>query len=452
MGSSNRDIHVLGIESSCDDTGVAIVNQRGKILSNCINSQLKQHLQLGGIIPSVASEYHVNNIDEVARRAFQESGLRSIKDDIDAIAVSTRPGLSQSLQVGLNYARQLAKKWSKPLMPIHHMQAHALMPLLQHPTIKFPFLALLISGGHCILALVERYNKFNVLGESIDDAPGDLLDKFGRRFKLKNLGPPYDSISGGAAVELLSRQAGADRFKYFNSFQSVPMLQHANCDFSFTGYRKSFDLAEQVLDGLWRGSKREQLMANLGDICASLQRIILIQLVKKLERAYMYYRMHWRYQNAEAFACQDRSSHLGFALRILNAEESNSEHDSGTIDVVVSGGCAANSYLVNGIRTACKDIFDSEMETFWPSKDLCSDNGLMIAWNGMLRYRDYLEMRTSFDTNNTQNSILFDPQLMDSIEVKARDLMGLNLRDKVKNTPFKLRRFQHPELNLRLNN
>lgn len=440
---------MLGIESSCDDTGVAIVKEDGQILSNCINSQLKQHLSNGGIIPVLAKEYHLVNIDRVANEAFKKSCLSSVASDIDAIAVSTRPGLQFSLQVGLNYAKTLAKKYSKPLIPIHHMQAHALMPLLENRSIKFPFLALLISGGHCLITIAKRINKFHILGGSLDDAPGDILDKCARRFKLKNLGPPFDSISGGAAIELLSLREGADRFKYFtrrNEF-SIPMLTIPDCDFSFSGYRGGLDSVAPIFDELWRSGNREDLLTELGHLCSSLQRVMLVQIVRKLHRAIMYYRMFWRYENEDAFANSSESQHLGYKLQDIDSS-------TDSIDLVVSGGVAANKYIIDGLRLACRECYDEpNMKVYAPSRHLCSDNGLMVAWNGMLRYRHFLDLNNHLKQLNTNQetyceideSVIYQDNQMESVEAKAISPMGLDISNKLKSTRFNIKRIQHPE-------
>ena len=445
MADGPHDIHVLGIETSCDDTAVAILRQDGKILSNSIHSQLQQHINHGGIIPMVAKEYHHMNIDKVARQAFGQSGLKSVGQDIQAIAVTTRPGLDFSLQIGLNYARHLAKKYSKPLIPIHHMQAHALMPLLENRSIKFPFLALLISGGHCLLAICERYNIFHTLGTSLDGAPGELLDKIARRSRLKNLGEPYDRLSGGAAIELMGRRPGSDRFKYFNDARSVPMTRRLGCNFSFSGYWGTYDKMAPNLDDLW-WADRNMLMNELGHVSGSIQRVIFIQLFKKLHRAMMYYRLHWRYNNRKAFKTSDSDPccHLGFDIRDFDRE-------SDYLDVVVSGGVAANNYIIESLKSACSSDIDPGLRVFSPSKKLCSDNGLMIAWNGMLRLLDSYEKNYGFYDNVDQldYSIITCPSLMDLVKTVPKCDIGHNISHLVENADFKLPQAKNPELKLK---
>lgn len=443
MDRRSHGTHVLGIESSCDDTGVAILNSNGQVLSNCLESQLSKHLRNGGIIPVIAKEYHLNSIDRVAKEAFRQSGLTCFERDIGAIAVCNRPGMMFSLQVGLNYARTLAKKYSKPLIPIHHMQAHALMPLLQNRNIRFPYMALLLSGGHCLLAIVERYNKFNLLGASHDDAPGDILDKFARRFKLKNLGYPYDGLSGGAAVEMLASQPGSDPYKYFRGSRSVPMLSSGDCQFSFSGYNSGFMKFADAFDRLWASGKLDSIKAELGHACASLQRVILIQVAKKLHRALLFYNMHWKYKNPQAFANQNHDLNL-LGFHIHRPPGANSSEDS-AIDVVISGGVAANKFLVDSIRDFCQNEIEPMSKIYVPSKALCSDNGLMIAWNGLMHYRDYLDGSNSGDsTLKREDSIICTSSTqMDSLGVWPICPVGSDISYQVKSANFSLAKMRN---------
>ncbi|CAG2110897.1 unnamed protein product, partial [Medioppia subpectinata] len=202
---------VLGIETSCDETGIAVVDSDRQIRSQVCRSQLKTHLSNGGIIPPVAKQMHQKCIDDCVRLCLQEADLRA--DELSAVAVTVKPGLPLSLVIGRNYAKTLALKYSLPVIPIHHMEAHALMATIDNPSLDFPFVTLLISGGHCLLAIVRNITRYDLLGESVDTAPGEVMDKIARRLRLRNLGPPFDGISGGAAVELCAKSG--DPFKYF---------------------------------------------------------------------------------------------------------------------------------------------------------------------------------------------------------------------------------------------
>jgi len=173
-------------ETTCDDTCAAIVTDSGHILSNVKSSQYQFHLDMGGIIPLVARDKHAKNIANVIIQALKESNLRW--NDISAICVANEPGLELSLKVGVDYAQQLALKYHKALVGVHHMEAHSLIAKLTHPHLRFPFLALLISGGHCLLVLVKDINLFYKLGDTLDNPIGETLDKIARRLKVKNLG------------------------------------------------------------------------------------------------------------------------------------------------------------------------------------------------------------------------------------------------------------------------
>lgn len=388
----------------------------------------------------VAREYHVDNIDNITNQSLKESSIESFGRDVDAVSVTTRPGLACSLEVGLNYSRKLAQKFHKPLIPIHHMQAHALMPLLENRNIRFPFVALLISGGHCIISIAKRFDQFYILGETKDDAPGDCLDKLGRRYRLKNLGPPFDRMSGGASIETLASQETANRFKYFNQTSALYMKNNS-CDFSFSGYRGLWEPLAPMVDDLWRAGDRARLMSELGDICASFQRMMLIQIFRKLRGAIAFYRNHWRYENQDAFleSNQNDPQHLGFNLLSLETESSDA------IDVVVSGGVAANKYFVDNIRRACNEAIDCNMKVYAPSRNLCSDNGLMIAWNGMLHYRQFMDNK---DRNKRQTAVVFDPIRMDSIEAIARSPMGHDLSTRIRTLDMSLPRVRLKEMYL----
>lgn len=222
---------ILGIETSCDDTGAAIIDKNGTIFGEAINSQLEIHLRNGGIIPPIAQDLHRKNIENVVGQAFQQSGLSV--EDVDAIAVTNRPGLNLSLVIGIRYAKHLARLHSKPIIPIHHMEAHATMPRINNE-IPYPYLCLLASGGHCILTLVKSLDDFYILGQTLDDSPGEAFDKISRRLKLRNL-PEFKDMSGGAAIEKAAlRATNPDRFEF-----PLPLARLRDCQFSFSGIKNN---------------------------------------------------------------------------------------------------------------------------------------------------------------------------------------------------------------------
>ena len=342
---------VLGIETSCDETGIAVVDTNGSILSEVCRSQLIIHLSNGGIIPPIARTLHQQCIDDCVRQCLQMADMRA--DELSAIAVTVKPGLPLSLIIGKNYAKALSMKYSLPVIPIHHMEAHALMATINNQRLDYPFVTLLISGGHCLLAIARSLVKFELLGQSIDIAPGDLMDKIARRLRLRNLGPPYDQISGGAAIELCAKSGNP--FEYFTEVNRYPLYNSPQrcCRFSFTGFETS------ILSVIKRLESNHQLdpdrvLPEANHICASLQYAITFMLIKRLQRAFIF-------------------------IRYLQLFEEK------PIKLVISGGCACNQFITNAIKNYCKT---EDIEVFVPPKKLCSDNGVMIAWNGVLKLKE----------------------------------------------------------------
>uniref|UniRef100_A0A1B0ESJ6 N(6)-L-threonylcarbamoyladenine synthase n=1 Tax=Lutzomyia longipalpis TaxID=7200 RepID=A0A1B0ESJ6_LUTLO len=229
--SKKENFLILGIETSCDDTGAAILDSNGRILGEALHSQLSVHLKNGGIIPPLAQDMHRENIVSVVNNALTSAGV-AVKD-VDAIAVTNRPGLPLSLLIGLRYGKHLARNQGKPLIPIHHMEAHALTVRMTTP-VAFPFICLLASGGHCQLSLVKSLSEFYLLGESMDDAPGEAFDKIARQMNIHNH-PDYRSMSGGAAIEAAARKAeNPGRFEF-----PLPLAHMRDCQFSFSGLKNS---------------------------------------------------------------------------------------------------------------------------------------------------------------------------------------------------------------------
>lgn len=222
---------VLGIETSCDDTGAAVVDETGHILGESLNSQSRLSVELGGILPHIAKELHKQHINEVIETALSQSGVQA--KDLDAIAVTTRPGIPMTLRVGLTAAQKLVTETGVPMIPIHHMEAHALTARMIQK-IDFPFLVFLLSGGHCLLAVARDIDDFLLLGSTMDRAPGEAFDKVARRLKLKNL-PECYGLTGGASIELIAKKGNMEVFK-------IPQIlrQRNDCNFSFSGLRSAY--------------------------------------------------------------------------------------------------------------------------------------------------------------------------------------------------------------------
>ncbi|TSW62337.1 putative tRNA N6-adenosine threonylcarbamoyltransferase, mitochondrial [Bagarius yarrelli] len=269
---------VLGIETSCDETGVAVLDEKGTILGESLHSQKEVHLKTGGIIPPVAQRLHEENISRVVQDALDRSGV--LAQELDAVATTVKPGLALSLGVGLRFSRSFVRRHQKPFIPIHHMEAHALtVRMIQQ--VHFPFLVLLVSGGHSLLALARDIDDFLLLGQTLDEAPGDTLDKVARRLSLVKH-PECVGLSGGQAIELLAKKGDRLQFQF-----KPPMGQKYDCNFSFAGIRN------QVTMTIKRKEKQEgvesgQLLSCVRDIAAAAQHTVASHIAKRTYRAIIF--------------------------------------------------------------------------------------------------------------------------------------------------------------------
>ncbi|OSZ78793.1 tRNA (adenosine(37)-N6)-threonylcarbamoyltransferase complex transferase subunit TsaD [Chitinophagaceae bacterium IBVUCB1] len=259
---ANGKVNILAIESSCDDTSAAIV-QDGVVLSNLIATQ-KVHELYGGVVPEMASRAHMQKIVPVVDVALKQAGID--KQDINAVAFTQAPGLIGSLLVGACFAKSFAQALNVPLISVHHMQAHVLAHFIDEPKPQFPFLCLTVSGGHTQVVLCKSHLDMQVLGETIDDAAGEAFDKV-----AKMLGLPYP---GGPMVDKLAKEGNPTRF-------SFPLSDMQGFDFSFSGLKTA------VLYFLQNEKKKDAdfVANNLNDICASVQHTIITMLMKKLKKA-----------------------------------------------------------------------------------------------------------------------------------------------------------------------
>lgn len=306
---------------------------------------MNHHLSFGGIIPPVAAEMHRQNIEQIVTSALAKSNISL--DDIDGIAVTNRPGLQLSLLVGLRYAKHLARKHKKPLIPVHHMEAHALTVRMNH-TVPLPFLCLLVSGGHCLLSVCEKIDHFLLLGESIDDAPGEAFDKTARRLKLRNI-PDYRNLSGGQAIELAASRADKQTEYDF----PLPLARQRDCQFSFSGLKNTANRH------IYREEKEHDTA--IDDVFPGFENFSL-SLLKAIVRHICH-----RTQRAIEF-CEDQNVFGEAATRTL----------------VISGGVACNDFLFTAVSQLGKEYGYNVVR---PSRHLCTDNGIMIAWNGIERYK-----------------------------------------------------------------
>lgn len=311
---------VLGIESSCDETGVALYSSRHGLLGDELYSQVKLHQKYGGVVPELASRDHIRKILPLTKTLLEKAGLQL--SDLDGVAYTSGPGLVGALLVGASFARSLAFAINKPALAIHHMEGHILASMLGKRKPVFPFLALLVSGGHTQLIDVQDIGNYKLLGDTVDDAVGEAFDKTA---KLLGLGYP-----GGARLARMARDGKHKRFIF-----PRPMVNRPGLDFSFSGL-KTFAL------NTWNNCP-DQSEQDKADIAKAFQDAVVDTLIIKCKRAL------------------DQTNHRR---------------------LVVAGGVGANSALRSGLK---KLLHERNGEVFFPPPEYCTDNGAMIAYAGCLR-------------------------------------------------------------------
>ncbi|PJG57698.1 tRNA (adenosine(37)-N6)-threonylcarbamoyltransferase complex transferase subunit TsaD [Aeromonas cavernicola] len=314
-------MRVLGIETSCDETGIAIFDDQAGILSHQLYSQVKLHADYGGVVPELASRDHVRKTIPLIQAALQEAGLG--KDDIDGIAYTAGPGLVGAILVGATIGRSLAMAWNKPAIAVHHMEGHLLAPMLEEQAPEFPFVALLVSGGHSMLVRVDGIGSYQLLGESIDDAAGEAFDKTA---KLMGLDYP-----GGPLLSRLAEKGTTGRFHF-----PRPMTDRPGLDMSFSGL-KTFAANTIAANG-----DDQQTRA---DIARAFEDAVVDTLAIKCRRALK---------------------------------------ETGLNRLVVAGGVSANRHLRSQLAELMASL---NGEVFYPRPEYCTDNGAMIAYAGMQRLK-----------------------------------------------------------------
>ena len=315
-------MNILAVESSCDETAVAIVRDGREVLCDCIASQVDLHRIYGGVVPEIASRKHIEAIYGLADQALEQAKLT--RDEIDAVAVTYAPGLIGAVLVGVNFAKAAAMAMNKPLIPVHHIRGHIAANYIAYPELKPPFLCLVVSGGHTMIIEVKDYTDMNILGTTLDDAAGECFDKVGRV-----LGMPYP---GGAAVDKAARQG--DETKY-NLPRSKPGENPYNMSFSGlkTAALNLIHHAEQVGEEL-----------DINSLCAAFTAAVSDTLVP----------------------------------RVVMALE-----QTGYKKIAVAGGVAANSRIRADILAAAEKL---GAEVYMPPLSLCGDNGAMIGAQAYYEY------------------------------------------------------------------
>lgn len=312
-------MRVLGIETSCDETGVAVYDSDQGLLAHRLYSQIQLHADYGGVVPELASRDHVRKLIPLIKEVL--AAANSQATEIDGIAYTSGPGLAGALMVGALTGRSLAYAWRVPAIGVHHMEGHLLAPLLEENKPEFPFIALLVSGGHTQLLKVEGIGQYELLGESVDDAAGEAFDKVAKMLHL--------DYPGGPNVARLALQGNSEAFNF-----PRPMLDRAGLDFSFSGLKTA------VLNA---NNQTEDYPQKKADIAASFEAAIVDSLVKKCERALK---------------------------------------QTGLKRLVMAGGVSANLRLRAQLQDLA---MRKRWQVFYPSAAFCTDNGAMIAYAGCQR-------------------------------------------------------------------
>ena len=328
-----KKISFLGIETSCDETAASVIrendNGTADILSNVVSSQIEEHKKFGGVVPDLAARAHLENIEYIIDAAFKESKITI--EEIDGVAATAGPGLIVCLTVGLSIGKSIAAFSNKPFVGVNHLEGHALSPGLQEK-IEFPYLLLLISGGHTQFLIVKDVNQYEQLGTTIDDALGEAFDKTS---KMLDLGYP-----GGPNVEKFAKLGDKNSFKL-----PERIINRAGCNLSFAGLKTAVLRESKKING------KDKLKYNLA---ASFQNTINKILYKKTKIAVDMFRERTKKENFQ---------------------------------LVVAGGVAANSSIRNNLN-----ILSNEMnfKTIFPDLKFCGDNAAMIAWAGIQRFKKNL--------------------------------------------------------------
>lgn len=320
----NKNINILAIESSCDETAAAVVRNGRDVLSNVISTQIEIHKKFGGVVPEVASRKHIENIDTVIKSAIDEAKIEI--ENIDAIAVTYGPGLVGALLVGINTAKALSYAWNKPLIGVNHIEGHISANYIEDKSLEPPYLCLVVSGGHTHLVYVSDYNKYEVMGRTRDDAAGEAYDKIAR---CLNLGYP-----GGPKIDNLAKSGKADSIHFPRVFLGEDTL-----DFSFSGLKSA------VLNYV-NQTKQKGGEINDADVAASFQEAVVDVLVKKAIKA------------AKTKKCTQ---------------------------IALAGGVASNSRLRKALMDECEI---NGFKFFRPAPILCTDNAAMIGSCAYYKFLD----------------------------------------------------------------
>ena len=315
---------ILSIESSCDETASAVVEDGRNVLSNVVSTQIEKHKVFGGVVPEIASRLHTENISWVVNEALEKANCTL--EDIDAIAVTYAPGLIGALLVGVNYAKGLSLASGIPLVPVHHLRSHIAANYITHKDLKPPFMCLVVSGGNTLLCRVQNYNTFHIVGRTRDDAAGEAMDKAAR-----TLGLPYP---GGVNLDKISKNGNPNKYKF-----PQPRVDGSPLDFSFSGLKTSvINLCHNA------EQKGEELVTE--DVGASFINAV----------------------------CNSLCHNTSLAMEKYNETK-----------LVLAGGVSANSVLRSRMESLAKE---NNWELYLPDLSLCGDNGAMVGAQGYYEFKN----------------------------------------------------------------
>lgn len=321
----------LGIETSCDETSVAVVNSNKQILGHVVSSQIKTHQQYGGVVPEIAARAHLQLLPQVINQALNDA--KTTLNEVDVVAATAGPGLIGGLAVGVMAAKSMAAVAQKPFVAVNHLEGHALTVRLTSD-VEFPFFLLLVSGGHCQLMLVEGVGQYKVLGGTLDDAVGECFDKVARLLNL-----PYP---GGPQIEQHAQNGDEKAYAF-----PRPMWKKHHLNLSFSGLKTAVRQVIQKEMDQHSGNLPQHVLSN---ICASFQYTVAEVLYERLEKA----------------------------ITLL------AEEGIALSRFVVAGGVAANQTIRKALLNLCEKY---DLNFFAPPLGLCTDNGAMIAWAGLERFK-----------------------------------------------------------------
>lgn len=313
---------ILAIESSCDETAAAVVEDGRNVLSSVVSSQVAEHRKYGGVVPEIASRRHAENIVGVVQKSLDDAELTL--EQVDAIAVTHAPGLIGALLVGVNFAKGLALATGKPLVPTHHLRSHIASNYISNKDLKPPFMCLVVSGGHSHIVMVEDYTKMKIIGKTRDDAAGEAFDKAAR-----TMGMPYP---GGIELDKIAEKGNPDAFKLPH-----PIVHDAPYDFSFSGLKTA------IINLIHNASQKGESLP-VEDLSASFRKAVVDCLTDNFLKA---------------------------------AEDYNAKK------LVIAGGVSANSLLRKNLTELCKQ---RNLQLFMPDKALCGDNAAMVGSQGYYEF------------------------------------------------------------------